>query len=290
MFNDALQKSNRPRRSCLYSPAINDKAMEKAKSLLADVVIFDLEDAVAPEYKAQARKMLADQISAGGYGNREMVVRINNLNSPWGNDDLEMVNTIKPDAILVPKITCANDVMAIDAQLNDDIALWVMIETPQSILNISEIGAASKATKLSAFIVGTNDLAKDMRAIITPDRAAFQHALSMTLLAARAHDVIAIDGVYNDFQDLVGLGNECRQGQIMGFDGKSLIHPAQIETANRIFAPGEEEVALARAIIAAFALSENHGKGVIKVDGKMTEILHLEQAKRLISMYEMINV
>lgn len=288
MFEDPEPSKLKPRRSCLYSPGINVKAMEKAKSLPADVVIFDLEDAVAPELKSSARDMIANQINIGGYGKREVVIRINDLNSPWGKDDLDMANRINPDAILVPKIKSAADIGTIDALLNDGIALWVMIETPMAILNITEIAAMAQTTKLSAFIIGTNDLAKEMRARMTPDRIAFQQSLGMTILAARSYDLIAIDGVYNDFQNQAGLEEECRQGQIMGFDGKSLIHPAQIDTANQIFAPNEDELVHAQAIITAFALPENSNKGVIKVDGKMTEILHLEQAKRTIAIHDAI--
>lgn len=282
MFN------HRPRRSCLYTPGINAKAMEKGKILAADMLMLDLEDAVAPDLKDEARNLVANMVSAKPYGMREVIIRMNEFSSPWGADDLAMINDVKPDGALVPKVQTAQDIIDIDAQLDDGIALWVMIEMPLAILNIREIAAASQQTKLAGFIIGTNDLAKEFRAIATPDRAAFQHALSITLTAARAYDLIAIDGVYNDIQNETGLEDECRQGQIMGYDGKTLIHPNQIDITNRIFSPAIDDIEKARAIVAAFERPENRNKGVIKVDGKMTELLHLVEAKRLIAMHEAI--
>jgi len=253
------------------------------------MIILDLEDAVTPDLKSQARELISQVILAKPYGKREVIVRINELKSPWGLDDLAAVNILKPDGILIPKIETPDDIYEIDAQLNDGIALWVMIEMPLAILNIKEIAATSKNSKLSGFIIGTNDLAKEMRATPCPDRAAFQHALSITLIAARAYNLIAIDGVYNNIHNESGLEAECRQGLIMGFDGKTLIHPAQIDITNAIFSPSSEDISKARAIVSAFELPENQGKGVIKVDGKMTELLHLAQAKRVIAMHEAIN-
>lgn len=280
---------NRPRRSCLYTPANNGKAMEKARHLPFDAIIFDLEDAVDPDQKSVARDMAAQHYLQGGYGNREIIIRINAIDSLWGKDDLTMINHIKPDAILLPKVNCANDIYEIDALLDDDIALWVMIETPLAILNIHEIAKASIDTKLSTFVIGTNDLAKEMRAYMSADRHAFAYALGATIMAARAYGLIAIDGVYNDFKNTSGLESECNQGRILGFDGKSLIHPAQIEIANRIFAPNAQEVQWALAIIEAFSLPENKSKGVINIDGKMTERLHFEEAKRIIALHSMID-
>ncbi len=279
----------KPRRSCLYTPGINGKAMEKGKSLPADIIMLDLEDAVAPDLKEEARNLVANMVREKPYGKREVIIRMNEVSSPWAKDDLAMINEVKPDGALIPKVQTAQDIFDINAQLDDGIALWVMIEMPLAILNIQEIAAASLSTKLAGFIIGTNDLAKEFRATATPDRAAFQHALSVTLTAARAYDLIAIDGVYNDIQNASGLEDECRQGQIMGYDGKTLIHPSQIDIANRIFAPAIDDIEKARSIVAAFELPENRNKGVIKVDGKMTELLHLTEAKRLITMYEAIS-
>ena len=280
---------HRPRRSCLYTPGINLKAMEKGKSLAADIIMLDLEDAVAPELKDEARNLVANIVSEKPYGKREVIIRMNEVSSPWAKDDLIMINAIKPDGALVPKVQTAQDIFDIDARLDDGIALWVMIEMPLAILNIQDIAAASQSTKLAGFIIGTNDLAKEYRATATPDRAAFQHALSVTLIAARAYNLIAIDGVYNDIQNASGLEDECRQGQIMGYDGKTLIHPNQIDITNSIFSPAIDDIEKARAIVAAFELPENRNKGVIKVDGKMTELLHLVEAKRLIAMHDAIN-
>lgn len=280
--------NNKPRRSCLYTPGINGKAMEKGKSLAADIVMLDLEDAVAPDLKDEARRLVADMVNTKPYGKREVIIRMNEFSSSWAKDDLDMINDAKPDGALVPKIQTAQDIIDIDAQLGDGIALWVMIEMPLAILNIKEIAAASRQTKLAGFIIGTNDLAKEFRATATPDRAAFQHALIVTLTAARAYDLIAIDGVYNDIQNAAGLEDECRQGQIMGYDGKTLIHPNQIDIANKIFSPAVDDIEKAHAIVAAFELPENRNKGVIKVDGKMTELLHLAQARRLIAMHDAI--
>ncbi len=279
---------HRPRRSCLYTPGINAKAMEKGKSLPADIIMLDLEDAVAPDLKEEARDMVANMIQSNPYGKREIIIRMNEFASPWGKDDLTMINDVRPDGALVPKVQSAQDIFDIDAHLDDGIALWVMVEMPLALLNIQEIAAASQSTKLAGFIIGTNDLAKEFRAAATPDRAAFQHALSVTLTAARAYDLIAIDGVYNDIQNASGLEDECYQGQIMGYDGKTLIHPNQIDSANRIFAPAIDDIEKAQAIVAAFELPENRNKGVIKVNGKMTELLHLVEAKRLIAMHEAI--
>ncbi len=286
---DNIDFDHRPRRSCLYTPGINHKAMEKGKSLAADIIMLDLEDAVAPELKDEARNLVANIVSEKPYGKREVIIRMNEVSSPWAKDDLTMINAVKPDGALVPKVQTAQDIFDIDARLDDGIALWVMIEMPLAILNIQDIAAASQSTKLAGFIIGTNDLAKEYRATTTPDRAAFQHALSVTLIAARAYNLIAIDGVYNDIQNASGLEDECRQGQIMGYDGKTLIHPNQIDITNRIFSPAIDDIEKARAIVAAFELPENRNKGVIKVDGKMTELLHLVEAKRLIAMHDAIN-
>ncbi|MEM8563580.1 MAG: CoA ester lyase [Pseudomonadota bacterium] len=279
----------RPRRSCLYMPGANPRALEKAKSLPADMLILDLEDAVAPDAKVEAREVIQKAVSERAYGSREVIIRINGLDTPWGKDDLAMAVAAAPDGILVPKVVDAEQVGDIDWALSDtgaasDLGLWVMIEMPLAILNIQEIAAASDSSRLCGFIMGTNDLAKEMHAVPTPDRAAFQMPLALALTAARAFGLTAIDGVFNDIKHEQGLEAECEQGRVLGFDGKTLIHPAQIETANRIFSPDPQDVEQAQAIIEAFSQEDNAGKGVIKVNGKMAELLHLEQAQRLVAI------
>lgn len=274
-------------------PAANSKALEKAKSLPADVLLFDLEDSVAPETKEEARAQLGAVLDAGGYGRREIVVRVNALGTPWGGADMAALASKRIDGVLVPKIETAADVLAADAAMKaagaaDHVALWVMIETPKAILDIGEIAAAAERSRLAAFVMGLNDLAKEMRARTTPDRAPFHTALALAVTAARAYGLTAIDGVYNDIQNTGGFEEECRQGFAFGFDGKTLIHPAQIGPCNVIYAPSPEEVTQARAVIAAFADPANAGKGVIKVDGRMTELLHLEEAKRVVGVADAI--
>lgn len=284
----------RPRRSCLYMPGANSKALEKAKTLAADVLLLDLEDSVAPEAKQTARDAVAAAVTAGGYGKREVVIRVNALATPWGRDDIAAAGAARPDGILAPKVESGEEIEAIDAAMDAagfarEATLWVMIETPRAILNLASIAAAQRTTRLSAFVIGTNDLAKEMRAKPGALRTPFHAALSMAVLAARAEGLTAIDGVYNDIANAEGFEAECRQGLDFGFDGKTLIHPSQIDVCNSVFAPSEEEIARARAVIAAFALPENAGKGVIKVDGKMTELLHLEEAKRIVAVAEAIS-
>ena len=286
--------SVRPRRSCLYMPGANPRALEKASGLPADVLLLDLEDAVAPEAKAPSRDAVCAAVAAGLYGGREVVVRINGLETGWGSADLEAAVAAGADAILAPKIGSAADIATLDEAMTRagapaDMALWAMIETPIAILNIGEIARSSETSRLSTLVVGTNDLAKDMGVDPEPDRLCFLSALTMTVLAARAFGLSAIDGVYNDIGNTPGLLEEARQGRQLGFDGKTLIHPAQLETANSVFAPDPGQLADARAIIEAFALPENRGKGVIKVNGRMTELLHLEQARRLVALDEAIS-
>ena len=279
----------RPRRSCLYMPGANPRALEKARSLTADMLILDLEDAVAPDAKSEARQVISDVVKERAYGTREGVIRINGLDTQWGHDDLEMAVAAGPDGILVPKVISGEQVMKIDNALTEagapaDLGLWVMIEMPLAILNIQEIAAAAQNSRLTGFVMGTNDLAKEFNAIATADRFAFQVPLALALAAARAYGLVAIDGVYNDIKNEDGLVAECEQGRILGFDGKTLIHPAQLESANRVFSPDPADIAQAEAVIEAFSLAENQGKGVIKVNGKMAELLHLEQAKRLVAV------
>ena len=283
----------RPRRSCLYMPGANAKALEKAKTLAADVLLLDLEDSVAPEAKEAGREQVAAVVTAGGYGKREVIIRINALSTPWGRDDIVAAGGARPDGMLAPKVESGDEVRALDdamteAGFPESASLWVMIETPRAILNLADIAAAAKGTRLQCFVMGLNDLAKETRAKASSGRAAFHAAMALAVTAARAEGLMAIDGVYNDIADADGFRAECEQGLEFGFDGKTLIHPSQIETANAVFAPSEEEVARARAVIAAFALPENAGKGVIKVDGRMTELLHLEEAKRVVAVREAI--
>lgn len=267
-----------PRRSCLYMPGANARALEKAKTLPADALIFDLEDAVAPDAKGAARDQVAEAVKTGGYGEREIIVRVNGMDSEWAADDLTMVKAARPDGVLVPKISHAAD---IDGAAHIGLPIWAMIETPLAILNIAEIAAAPV---LAGMVMGTNDLAKDMQAKLRPGRAAFVTALSMTVMAARAHGKIVLDGVFTAIGDEAGLAAECEQGRDFGFDGKTLIHPSQLDICNRVFAPSSADLEDARVIIAAFAAPENAGKGALKVDGAMVEHLHLQEAEQLVAM------
>lgn len=277
-----------PRRSVLYMPGANAKALEKARSLPADSLILDLEDAVAPEAKAQARAAVAAMVALRPYGHREVIVRLNALSSAWGGEDLAAIAGAGADALLFPKIDGREDVEAAAAALATvgaaKLPFYVMIETPRAVLALREIAEASARTALAGFVVGANDLAKDLRARPTRERQAFLPALAMTVTAARAYGLIAIDAVFNDVQDQAGLEAECAQGAAFGFDGKTLIHPNQIEAANRAFSPAPEEIAHARAVIAAFEEPGNAGRGVLKVDGRMVERLHLEEARRLVAL------
>ncbi|HAE94888.1 MAG TPA: CoA ester lyase [Hyphomonas atlantica] len=280
---------HRPRRSCLYMPGANERALEKAKSLAADTVIMDLEDAVAPDAKETARETIRAAIQGGGYGHREIVVRMNGLDTEWGQADLKMAVDSGAHALLAPKVIDGSDIDRLDDAMSRagapaDMGLWVMIEMPKAILNIKDIAEAVGRTRLTTFVMGTNDLAKEYRARMTPDRLAFQTALQLSVAAARAYNIIAIDGVYNDIKNEQGLIDECEQGRDLGFDGKTLIHPSQLDTANRVFAPSPHDVEHAQAVIEAFADPENAGKGVLKVNGKMTELLHLEEARRAVEM------
>lgn len=274
-------------------PGANAKALEKAKSLAADVVLLDLEDSVAPEAKQEAREAVVAAVSGGGYGGREVVVRVNGLATPWGRDDISAVAAAGPDGVLAPKVESGEDVRALDdamteAGFGEHAGLWLMIETPRAILSLADIAAAARATRLRCLVMGTNDLAKEMRAKPGADRAPFHAALASAVCAARAEGLAAIDGVFNDIANAQGFEAECRQGLAFGFDGKTLIHPSQIDVCNAVFSPTEEEIARARAIIAAFDAPENAGKGVIKVDGKMTELLHLEDARRVVAVAQAI--
>lgn len=276
----------RPRRSLLYMPASNVRAIDKARSLACDVVILDLEDAVAPDAKDEARANALAALQAGGFGSREVVVRINGLDTPWGSDDLAAISVAAPEAILVPKISTTSDLMAYAGRLAPATRLWAMVETCRGLLNLDAI--AGSGAPLEVLVVGSNDLAKEMHCRPGIERTPLQSALSQTVIAARAHGLAVVDGVFNDIADGDGLERQCRQGLDFGFDGKTLIHPGQIEAANRIFAPDPAEVAWARQIVAAFDLPENVTKGVLKLEGRMVERLHLEEGLRLIAVAEAI--
>lgn len=282
---------DRPRRSALYLPASNARAIEKARSLPADVVILDLEDAVAPEAKEAAREAAVAAVREGGFGAREVAIRANGLDTEWGAADLAAIAQSGADAVLVPKVSSPQDILACEAALAPapaSLQLWTMIETCAAVGQLDAIAAMSGSTRLSLWILGINDLAKEMRARQTPDRSVFLPVLTLAVCAARAHGLMILDGVCNEFRDLDLFRAEAEQGQLYGFDGKSLIHPDQIAPCNAVFSPSEAELAEARAIIAAFDLPENAGKGAIRVDGKMTELLHRDQAKRLLSVAEKI--
>ncbi|MGL4729262.1 MAG: HpcH/HpaI aldolase/citrate lyase family protein [Bosea sp. (in: a-proteobacteria)] len=286
----------RPRRSVLYMPGSNARALEKARDIAADALILDLEDAVAPDMKALARTQVCEAVRQGGYGRRELVIRVNAPGTPWYDDDMEAAIAARPDAILIPKVSDAETVTAIGrrmtvAQAEPSIRIWSMIETPLAILSIASIAAAARApsTRLSCFVLGLNDLAKETRARFVPGRAPMLPWMALALAAARAHGLDIIDGVYNDLQDEAGFVAECAQARDMGFDGKTLIHPAQVAGANMAFAPSQKDVAEAQAIIAAFALPENAGKGAIQLNGRMVELLHAEMAARVVALAEAIS-
>ena len=285
----------RPRRSVLYMPGANVRALEKAKSLAADCLILDLEDSVAPDAKEAAREQVCTAVKAGGYGPREVIVRINGFDTGWGPGDAAAVAAAGPDAILVPKISTASDVerasqALADHAASDNISLWAMMETPLAMLNAQEIAAAAFATgnRLSCFVMGTNDLAKETGATLTDKRFAMLPWLSACVAAAKAYGLVIIDGVYNDFHDEEGFEAECRQGRALGMDGKTLIHPSQIAPCNAIFEPAKEELDWSRKIIAAFEFPENRSKGVISVEGRMVERLHAEMARRTVAIAEAI--
>jgi citrate lyase subunit beta/citryl-CoA lyase len=282
----------RPRRSALYLPASNAKAIAKARTLPCDMVILDLEDAVAPDMKDVARTAAVAAVNAGGFGHREVAIRANGLDTPWGEADLAAIAGTVADAVLVPKVNGPDDVRAYDEALSSApsaMQLWTMIETCTAVGNLPAIAATAASTRLSLWIMGTNDLAKEMRAQLTPCRTPFLPFLSMAVAAARANGIAILDGVCNEFRDLDVFEAEARQGLLFGFDGKSLIHPAQIAPCNTVFSPSEADLAWARGVIDAFAMPENAGKGAIQVEGRMAELLHLQQAQRLVAVAQSIN-
>ncbi|MGQ9365784.1 HpcH/HpaI aldolase/citrate lyase family protein [Azospirillum sp. ST 5-10] len=281
----------RPRRSVLYMPGSNARALEKGRSLPADGLILDLEDAVAPDAKAAARATIREALAAGGYGGRELVVRVNALNGPWGYEDLAMAAASGADAVLLPKVESADAVRQAEAVLRavgapERQRLWCMMETPLGMLNAKEIAGASP--RLGALVMGTSDLAKDLHAAHTRDRLPLLTALGLCLLAARAHGLAILDGVHLDLADDEGFAHACRQGRELGFDGKTLIHPKTIAACNAAFAPDADEVAACRRLIAAHAAALAEGRGVVVVDGKLVEILHVENARRLVALAEAI--
>ena len=281
-------RQSRPRRSALYMPGSNARAMEKARGLPCDVVILDLEDAVAPDAKVPARDAVAAALADGGFGPREVVVRVNGLDTPWGGDDLAVFGNCGAAAVLVPKVSSADEVRAADALLGGDTRLWVMIETCAAMFRLEEIAAASKDTRLDLFVAGTNDLAKELRCVLDTGRSALAPGLFLMLAAARAHGLSVLDGVFTPLADPAGLAQQCAQGAAMGFDGKTLIHPSQIETANPAFSPAADAVGWAQVVVDAFAAPEAAGAGVLKVQGKMVELLHLEEARRTLAIHQAI--
>jgi citrate lyase subunit beta/citryl-CoA lyase len=285
----------RPRRSMLYMPGSNARALQKAKTLAADGVILDLEDSVAPDAKEAARAQVAATVKAGGFGRREVVIRVNGIDTPWHVDDLAAAAHAAPDAILVPKVQSPDTLELIGRRLMDmgtdhKTRVWAMIETPLAIFNILAITAEARdsESRLTVLVMGTNDLAKDTRAHLVPGRAPMLAWLSNCVAAARIHGLDILDGVYNDLANTDGFAKECAQGVELGFDGKTLIHPNQIAPCNEAFSPSKEEVAQACKIIAAFGLPENKGKGVVSIDGRMVERLHAEMARRTVAIAEAI--
>ncbi len=281
----------RPRRSVLYMPGANERALEKAKSIPADALILDLEDAVAPDAKPDARKRVAAAAASGEYGHREVTIRVNGPGTPWHADDLRAAAEAGPDAVVVPKVDSPETVIAVERALEaagapDRTAIWAMVETPRAMLDARAVAAASE--RLTVLVMGTNDLAKELHAEHVPGRAPLLTGLSLALLAARESGKAILDGVYNDVKDLEGFEAECVQGRRMGFDGKTLIHPAQVEPCNRVFAPSAEQVEQSRRIIEAFEEATREGRGVVTVDGRMIENLHVEEARRILAVAEAV--
>ena len=285
----------RPRRSPLFMPGSNARALEKARNLPADVIILDLEDSVAPDAKGLARDQIAQAIAAKGFGKREVWVRTNSLDSAWWGDDSAMAGQANPDGILVPKVSSVEDIKAIGDRLaaihaDPSIKVWAMIETARAVLDADKLAGASRdpKTRLAGFVFGPNDIARETRILMRPGRAAMIPMMTHCILATRAYGLEIFDGPYSDFSNVDGFGQECTQGRDLGFDGKTLIHPGQVEACNAIFTPPEEEIAQARKIIAAFELPENAARGAIRLDGQMVERLHADMAHRIIAIADAI--
>ena len=286
-----MDQDLRPRRSVLYMPGANERALEKAKGIPADALIFDLEDAVSPDAKPEARDRVCAAAKNGGYGLREVVIRSNGLDTPWGADDIAAAATSGAAAVLVPKIGGPDDIAEIVRQLDaagapDSMRVWAMLETPAGIFAAREIAAASH--RLAVLVMGTNDIAKELHAEHVPGRQPMLFALQQCLLAARLAGKVILDGVYNDIKDEDGFAAECVQGRQLGFDGKTLIHPSQVEPCNDVFAPSPAEVDQAREIIEAFTAAKAEGKGVVQVNGRMVEELHVDNARRALALDQAI--
>ena len=286
----------RPRRSLLFMPGSNARALEKGRNLAADGLILDLEDAVAPDAKAMARDQIAAAVSARGFGRREILIRTNSLDTSWWSDDVAMAGKAAPDGILVPKISSVDDLTKIGARLTEigadpSIKVWAMIETARAVLHVEELAAASRdpGTRLAGFVFGPNDISRETRIKMQPGRAAMIPMIVHCILAARLHGLEILDGPYSDFSDVNGFALECAQGRDLGFDGKTLIHPGQIDACNAIFTPPAEEVARARRIITEFEKPENSSRGAIQIDGQMVERLHAEMARRTIEIADAIH-
>ncbi|MBA4206139.1 HpcH/HpaI aldolase/citrate lyase family protein [Pannonibacter phragmitetus] len=286
-----MTASFKPRRSALYMPGSNGRALEKARSLGVDCLLLDLEDAVAPDAKEAARQQVCEAVTAGAFAGREAVIRINGLDTQWGEADLEAAIAAAPDAILLPKVSSLADVERVAHRLKlagapASVKLWAMMETPLAMLHAASIASAGRdpETRLTCFVMGTNDLAKETRARLLPGRAVMMPWLMTCVAAARAGGLDILDGVYNDFNDLDGFAAECAQGAEMGMDGKTLIHPKQIDACHAAFSPSEAEIAWAQKINDAFALPENASKGAIQIDGKMVERLHADMGLRVLAI------
>ncbi|MDH5747962.1 MAG: CoA ester lyase [Rhodospirillales bacterium] len=280
-----------PRRSVLFVPGSNERALEKGKSLAADGLILDLEDSVAPEQKTDARGRVMAAVETGGYGRREIIIRVNGLETPWGRDDIAAAAASGADGILLPKVDDGADVREADSILDaagapEEMSIWCMMETPKAILNAVDIASASP--RVGCLVMGTSDLAKDLYCAHTRDRLPMITSLELCLLAARAYGLAILDGVFLDLDDDEGFTHSCRQGRDLGFDGKTLIHPKTLDPANEIFAPSGEELDWSRKIIAAHAKAEKEGKGVVVVEGKLVETLHVANAKRLMALHDAI--
>ncbi len=272
-------------RSVLYMPSSNPRALDKAKTLPADAIIFDLEDAVAPDAKDVAREQACAAVASGDYPGRVLTIRCNGLDTPWGEDDLLAAGQAGPDAVVVPKVSGVEHLSRVAALLPEGMAIWAMVETPTAVFDVRAIAAFAQ---VQALVLGTNDLAKELRATLVPGRGPLLPHLATTLLGGREAGVAVLDGVYNDVKDLAGFEAECRQGAQLGFDGKTLVHPTQVEVANRVWAPSSDEVAAARAVVEAFAEAERDGRGVVVVDGRMVEALHRDNALRTLATAEAI--
>lgn len=282
----------RPRRSVLYMPGANERALEKARTLPTDALILDLEDSVAPDAKPDARKRVAAAAASGEYGHREVAIRVNAPGTPWHEDDLRAAAEAGPDAVVVPKVDSAAIVHAVERALEaagapDRTAIWAMVETPRAMLDARAVAAASE--RLRVLVMGTNDLASELHAAHVPGRAPLLTGLSLALLGAREAGKAILDGVYNDVTDESGFEAECLQGRQFGFDGKTLIHPRQVEICNRVFAPSPEEVDRARRVIEAFDEALAEGRGVVTVDGRMIENLHVDDARRVLALAEAVS-